>query len=100
MNRYRIELTPKAYRDIEDIYAYIAVQKESPSTGKQQTDRIWRKIKSLEYFPQSHQERIVGKYANKGYRQLLIDNYIAVYRIDEENKSVYIITVQYFGRNL
>lgn len=100
MNKYCIKLSPRAYRDIEAIYTYIAVQKESPGNGKQQTDRIWRKIKSLELFPQSHQERSVGKYANKGYRQLLIDNYIAVYRIDEESNTVYILTVQYFGRNL
>ena len=36
----------------------------------------------------------------KGYRQLLVDNYIAIFRIDEIEKIVYIVTIQYQGRNL
>ena len=29
-----------------------------------------------------------------------IDNYIAIFRIDESNKTVYVVTVQYQGRNI
>ena len=55
--------------------------------------------KKLETFPGSHQDRLEGKYAGKGYKQLLVDNYMAIYKIDETEKTVYIITVQYQGRN-
>ena len=41
-----------------------------------------------------------GNYAGKGYRQLLIDNYLAIFKIDEQRKIVKIITIQYQGRNL
>ena len=41
-----------------------------------------------------------GRYAGKDYRQLLIDNYIAIFRIDEPHKTVYVVTIQYQGRNL
>ena len=44
--------------------------------------------------------QIKGKYAGKGYRQLLIDNYIAIFKIDESKKIVNVVTVQYQGRNL
>ena len=54
----------------------------------------------LETFPQSHQERNEDRYAGKGYRQLLIDNYIAIFRIDETLKTVYVITIQYLLLNL
>lgn len=43
----------------------------------------------------SHQERTEGRYAAKGYRQLLIDNYIAIFRIDEPYKTIYVVTIQY-----
>ena len=56
--------------------------------------KIWR------YFPDSHQDRLEGKYAGKGYKQLLVDNYMAIYKIDETEKTVYVITVQYQGRNM
>lgn len=99
MEKYEVLLYPKAYRDIEDIYSYIALEKLEPDTAKGLTDRIWDAIDSLESLPYSHQDRLVGRYAGKGYKQLLIDNYIAVYRINEETKQVYVVTVQYGGQN-
>nr|WP_317361600.1 type II toxin-antitoxin system RelE/ParE family toxin [uncultured Blautia sp.] len=100
MDKYSVKLNKRAFKDIESIFEYIALEKLSPENAKGQTDRIWKALKSLETFPQVHQERIVGRYAGKNYRQLIIDNYIAIYRIDESTKTVYIVTVQYQGRNL
>ena len=100
MVKYHIKLYPRAYRDMEEIYRYIAIEKQVPENAKAQTDRIWKAIKNLEIFPDSHQDRLEGKYAGKGYKQLLIDNYIAIYKINETEKTVYIITVQYQGRNM
>ena len=100
MEKYEVMLYPKAYRDIDEIYAYIALEKLAPENAKGQTDRIWDAIDSLETFPQSHQDRLVGRYAGKGYKQLLINNYVAIFKIDEKKKTVYVVTVQYQGRNL
>ena len=100
MEKYDVMLFPKAYRDIDDIYAYIALEKLAPENARGQTDRIWDAIESLETYPQSHQDRLVGKYAGKGYKQLLIDNYLAIFKIDEGKKIVYVVTVQYQGRNI
>lgn len=100
MVKYHIKLYPRAYRDMEEIYRYIAIEKQVPENAKVQTDRIWKVIKNLEIFPDSHQDRLEGKYAGKGYKQLLVDNYMAIYKIDETEKTVYVITVQYQGRNM
>lgn len=100
MDKYNVKLNKRAFRDIDSIFDYIALEKLSPENAKGQTDRIWKALKSLETFPQSHQERIVGRYAGKNYRQLLIDNHIAIFRIDESTKTVFIVTVQYQGRNI
>ncbi len=100
MDKYKIKLNPRAFRDIDDIFSYIALEKLSPENARGQTDRIWTALKKLETFPQSHQERNEGRYAGKGYRQLLIDNYIAIFRIDETKKVIHVVTIQYQGRNL
>jgi len=100
MDNYEVLLSPRAYRDIDDIYAYIALEKMAPENAKGQTDRIWDALISLETFPAAHQDRLVGQYSGKGYKQLIIDNYIAIFRIDETEKKVYVITLQYQGRNL
>ena len=100
MEKYEVLLSPRAYREIDDIYAYIALEKMAPENAKGQTDRIWDALLSLETFPSAHQDRLAGRFSGKGYKQLIVDNYIAIFRIDEEAKKVYVVTVQYQGRNL
>ena len=100
MNKYKIKINPRAIRELDHIYEYIANEKLAPENAIGQINRIKKAILSLDIFPQSHQERNEGRYAGIGYRQLLIDNYIAIFRIDESLKTVYVITIQYQGRNL
>lgn len=100
MDKYKVKINPGAIRDLDHIYEYIANKKLAPENAMGQVDRIKKSILSLDTFPQSHQERNEGRYAGKGYRQLLIDDYIAIFRIDEPSKTVYVVTIQYQGRNL
>lgn len=100
MDKYKIKLHARAFKDIDDIFSYIALEIQSLEYARGQTDRIWKALKTLNTFPQSHQERNDGKYAGKGYRQLLIDNYIVIFKIDEAEKIVSVVTVQYQRRNL
>ena len=100
MDKYKVKINPRAIRELEQIYEYIANEKLAPENAKGQVDRIKKSILSLSTFPQSHQERSEGRYAGNGYRQLLIDNYIAIFRIDEPRKTVYVVTIQYQKRNL
>ena len=100
MNKYKVKVNPRAICELDHIYEYIANEKLAPENAKGQVDRIKKSILSLDTFPQSHQERNEGRYAGKGYRQLLIDNYIAIFRIDEQCKTVYVVTIQYQGREL
>jgi len=100
LDKYKVKINPRAIRELDSIYEYIANEKLAPENAKEQVDRIKKAILNLDTFPHSHQERNEGRYAGKGYRQLLIDNYIAIFRPDEANKTVYVVTVQYQGRNL
>lgn len=99
MDKYTVILYKRAIRDIESIYAYISTEKLSPENARNLADRIKKAILGLDSMPQSHQDRIVGRFAGKGYKQLLIDNYVAIYKIDETKKIVWVVTVQYQGRN-
>ena len=63
MKKYEVLLYPRAYRDIKDIYSYIALEKPEPDIAKGLTDRIWDAIASLERLPYSHQDRLVGRHA-------------------------------------
>ena len=100
LDKYKVKLSARAIRELDSIYEYIANDKLAPENAKGQIGRIKKAILSLDTFPQSHQERTEGRYAGKGYRQLLIDHYIAIFRIDDADKTVYIVTIQYQGRIL
>lgn len=100
MDKYKVKFNPGAIRELDYIYEYIANEKLVPENAKGQVDRIKKAVLSLDTFPQSHQERNEGRYAGKGYRQLQVDNYIAIFRIDESQKTVYVVTIQYQGRRL
>ena len=78
MDKYKVKINHRAIRELNAIYDYIAKEKLSPEYAKRQADRIKSAILDLSTFPQSHQERNTGKYAGKGYRQLLIDTMLAV----------------------
>ncbi len=100
LDKYKVKINPKAIRELDSIYEYIANEKLTPENAKGQIGRIKKAILNLDTFPQSHQQRNEGRYAERDYRQLLVDNYIVVFRIDETEKTVYVVTVQYQGRNL
>ncbi len=100
MDKYNVKINPRAICELDHIYEYIANDIGAHENAKGQVDRIKKGVLSLDTFPQSHQERIEGRYAGMGYRQLLIDNYIVIFRIDEACKTVHVVTIQYQGRNL
>ena len=41
MEKYKVMLYPRAFRDIDGIYAYIALEKLAPENAKGQTGRIF-----------------------------------------------------------
>lgn len=99
MDKYKVQIAPRAIQELDNIYDYIANEKLDYVNAKKQVDKIKKAILNLDTFPQSHQERFEGRYAKKGYRQLIIDNYLVVFKIDEIQKIVTVLTIQYQGRN-
>lgn len=47
MKKYKIQLNARAYRDLEEIFEYIANDLQSPEYAKGQTDRLWKSLKTL-----------------------------------------------------
>ena len=85
----------RALRDLDGIYDYISHTLLEPGTALNLVDRIEGAILSLETMPFRCPERKQGAYANRGYRQFFVENYTAVFRIDEANKIVIVVTIRY-----
>ncbi len=92
-------ISPKAYRELDSIYEYIKTEIKEPSTAIQMIELIEENILKLDTLPHRGAERKLGLYAKKGYRQLFVKKYTIIYRIDEDNKQVIIITIRYSESN-
>ena len=95
MDKYIVKLYARAYRDLDEIYAYIANHLLEPGTAQQTVDAIEDAILSLETLPQRGAIRHIGIYANRGYRQLFVGNYVIVYRVLKSESEVHIVTIRY-----
>ncbi len=99
MDNYTVKLYPRAYRDIEDVYRYIAEKLSEPTVAENMINDFEKAIYSLEQMPERCPERQIGIYANRGYRQMFVKNYVIIYRVIKEGKEVHIITVRYAPGN-
>ena len=98
MEQYSVKLLRRAVQDMDGIYTYIAQTLLEPETALKLVGRLEYAIFSLETLPHRCPERRVGAYADRGYRQLLMENYTIIFRIDEEYRQVIVITVRYAPR--
>lgn len=78
MDKYKVKISPKAIRELDSIYEYIATDKLDSENAYGQIERIKRAILHLDTLPQSHQERNEGRYAGKGL-QTVVDGSLYCY---------------------
>ncbi len=90
-----MELSPRALRDLDSIYSYISETFFADESAEKLVDALEEAIFSLDEFPLRGPERKVGRYADRGYRQLFVENYVIVYRVSEEDQAVTVVTVCY-----
>ena len=98
-NNYKIIFTQTAEAELDGIYDYISKTLLSENSAKKLMEKIEEKTLRLEVFPESCS--IANGYIINDiqYRKLIVDNYILLYHIDENNKQVNIIHVFYGRRN-
>lgn len=99
MDKYVVKLYARAYRDLDGIYTYIAKNLSEPGTALNMVDALEEAIFSLELMPERGAIRRIGIYAEAGYRQIFVKNYVIIYRVLKENKEVHIVTVRYAPSN-
>lgn len=85
----------EAVSDLEGIYDYIA--RDSHQYARHQIDRIYQSVFRLQQLPESG--RHLPEFPHLPHREVIVDNYRAIYRYDVHLKTVWIITVMH-GRRL
>ena len=95
LDKYAVKLYSRADRDLDNIYSYIAHNLLAPGTAANMANALEEAIYSLEELPERGAIRQTGIYANQGYRQLFVKNYVIIYKVLKNQRQVHIVTVRY-----
>ena len=97
MEKYKVQLSIQAKNDYKSIIRYIRYELLEPIIAEKYAELIRNELNSLEYQPQKFaviDYDIIKKY---NFRKLIIKNYIAFYRINEDEKIVNVERILYNG---
>lgn len=97
-DNYRVIITPTAYKEIDKIYIYLTDELYAEIAAKNLMKKIEDKIERLRFIPKLYME--IGKVDELGrkYRRIIVNNYIILYTILENEEIVYISHI-YYGRS-
>ena len=99
MDIYRIYIAEPAEHDLREIAKYISSQLNAPTTAINMIQAIKTAISKLETtalgYPLVRDDRL----AALGYRLLIVKNYIAFYRVNEDERTVEVDRILYGRRD-
>jgi len=82
MDKHRIEYLPIAVADLDDIFIFVA--DNSPQAALELIDRIDASISGLASFPEMGVLAKPPRLARKGYRVLIVDDYLVFYVVIDD----------------
>ena len=95
--KYELHIFPLAQSDLEQIFDYISVELRNPSAAIAQIDDFEKAFENVCVFPNSC-PFVCNEYVkDKTLRKLVVNNYIAFYRVKEN--TIQVIRVLYGMRN-
>lgn len=96
-NKYQLKIYPLARLDMEQIFNYMAVELCNPTAAIGQINDFEKAFDNICSFPESC-PFINNEYVkDKSLRKLVVNNYIAFYRI--RDKEIQVVRVLYGMRN-
>ncbi|MED4014661.1 type II toxin-antitoxin system RelE/ParE family toxin [Sutcliffiella cohnii] len=97
-NKFQIKVTPIAYSDLDEIYSYIVNSLFNESAADLLIDKIETSIMRLRDFPYSCSLVSDEVLKVKGYRKLIVENYIVFYIVRVDEREVIVMRVLYGGQ--
>ena len=98
-DEYKVKFTPAAYEDMDGIYDYIYSEFCDPAAAENIINEIETKVKRLADMPYSCPLVDDDLLKARGYRKLVINNFIALYIVSENINLVSIMRVVYGASN-
>ena len=94
--RYEVIVTPEAQAGIEEAFAYIF--ERSPLNGARWLRGLYRKIDSLESFPERYGWAQEREYLEEDLRVLVFKSHGVIFQVDKASRIVYVLYVRHLRR--
>ena len=94
----KINYSPRALKDLDEIWEYIEVELCNPIAAQKIVNGIMNKVDGIAAFPESGAKLEFDNGLDSGYRYVVFKNYLAFYRL-RSNNMVYVDRVIYDGRD-
>ena len=96
--QFKIVFTNDCRKEMEYIYNYISQKLYALKAAKNLMKKVEQTIQDLKFMPKAY--TVIKKYPKlkMEYRRISLKNYIIIYAISEEEKTIYIVHM-FYGRN-
>ena len=85
---YKVTVSSRAEEDLDGIIGYIAEKLSSPAAASALLDKVYECYDNLEKNPYIYEECRNPVLKREGYRRVVVNNYIMIYKIYENAKAV------------
>lgn len=92
---YEIIISPLAKNDLIEIFDYIKNSLFAEKSAENLIQKITRHVDHLSTAPEMYPELDNPLFRKKGYRKIVINNYVVIYSVDHTKQKVYIIRAFY-----
>jgi plasmid stabilization system protein ParE len=96
---YKLKIAELAHNDIDEIVAYIMNELQNETAAIRFLDALDAAYVNLAENPYMYEQSRIPRLLRRGYRKIVIMNYILLYLVDEENKTVHIARLFYGKRD-
>lgn len=96
--QFRISYAPLAFDDLDEIDDYISQSLHNPSAAQKLLDQFQSTIDQLKEFPMLGSRLNDRFLAKKGYRKLVVQNYLVFYLVNEPASEIIIARILYGAR--
>ena len=98
MREYQVKYTPRFLREMGDIYELILLGYANFFAATSLIDKIKKKCQALSVMPKA--SAVVAEVAGYEFRFTRIKSYTIIYYVDDQEKTVHIVSIQYSRRDI
>lgn len=97
--KYDVIISAEAHNDIDNVLDYIVNSLKNPTAAKNLLGKIEESYVDLADNPFMYAHCNDSRLQNDGYRKVVINNYVLIYRVDEAENIVYVVRFFYGRQN-